>query len=94
MPTPEECRTLLDAKIATEYRLNAQSERLDEVIDEMKEINQTIKSFGDELLLIFGRLADFAMKGAKAIFYGICALVLISIFLQNALPLLVKAYGL
>lgn len=86
MPTPEECRQMQIQAAESRTRLDSQSERLDEMIVEIKRINDTLSLFASQLI-------DMVKKAFKYGWYSICALTLIAIFGEQALPILLKAFG-
>lgn len=87
MPTPEECRQLQIEAAESRTRLNSQAERLDEVIVEIRRINETLSLFAEQLI-------EMVKKAFKYGWYSICALTLIAIFGKDALPILLKVFGL
>lgn len=86
MPTPEECRQMQIDAAESRTRLNSQSERLDEMIIEIKRINDTLTIFASQFI-------DMIKKAFKYGWYSLCVLTFIAIFGKDALPILLKFFG-
>lgn len=52
MPTPEDCTNLKVAQVSLDKRVDAISERLDEVLEEIKAMRSWATKWGTALLLI------------------------------------------
>jgi len=86
MPTPEQCQELKVTQVRQETRMDAVAERLDEVLDEVKEIRAVMNKYLDLATAVVNNVGMWLGK-------WIPVLVAAAILGTQILPLISKMYA-